>query len=596
MRRHVRKTNRAAYSKEQMQLAVASVIESGLSVRESARLHDVNYKTLGRYVKLKQVKGDILHVGYKSVRQVFTVDMEQLLVDYVKKAAQIYHGLTPKNIRELAYKLAQSNSLQMPPMWASEQIAGVDWFAGFMSRHPTLSIREPEPTSLARMTNFNRANVSLFFDNLSEVMSRGAGFGPQSIYNVDETGVVTVQKPRKIVAEKGLKQVGATVSQERGNLVTLCCAVNALGNAIPPFFVFPRVNFQSQWLATAPPGSAATGHPKATGWMTAENFLEFMKHFELHAKPTAEHPVLMILDNHSSHISIEVLEYAKDHHIIILSFPPHCSHALQPLDRSVFGPLKAYISQAMDNWMRDPQNANKAMTIHILPAMVSYAFPKAFTPQNITAGFRCTGIYPFDRNVFTDLDFMPSTVSDRPLASTGDPTATPVSVGEAHRELRNDLPPATPGTSNPVQPVIVSPEDVRPFAKAAPRDNSRKRRKSGKSAIYTDTPVKNQVAIDSVKKSRKSAGKTENAGKGAKRSLKLMKKSDEVKKGANSDEDSSDDVDKEVLQQMEKDMEQSDDNVSDVESEEKLCPDIGELQIDDHILVKFTGKFYIQLT
>ena len=123
--------------------------------------------------------------------------MEQLLVGYVKKAAQIDHSLTPKNIHELVYEVAQSNSLQISPMWASEQIAGVDWFAGFMSRHPTLSIREPEPTPLARMTNFNRANVSLFFDNLSEVMSRGAGFGPQSMYNVDETGVVTVHKTNK---------------------------------------------------------------------------------------------------------------------------------------------------------------------------------------------------------------------------------------------------------------------------------------------------------------------------------------------------------------------------------------------------------------
>jgi len=70
-------------------------------------------------------------------------------------------------------------------------------------------------------------------------------------------------------------------------------------------------------------------------------------------------------------------------------------------------------------------------------------------------------------HIFTDVDFMPSTVSDQPLASTGDPTATPVSVGKAHHKPRNDMPPATPGTSNSVQPVIVSPEDVHPFAKAA---------------------------------------------------------------------------------------------------------------------------------
>jgi helix-turn-helix, Psq domain len=265
MRHHVRKTNRGEYSRDQMQIAVAAVLNSGLSIRESARVSDVNYKTLGRYVKLHQLKGDmgLSHVGYKTVRQVFSNELEVILVEYIKKAAQIYHGPTPKNILELAYKLASTNNLKMPTRWTEEHIAGIDWFSGFMLRNPTLSIREPEPTSLARMTSFNKTNVSLFFDNLADVLSRGTGYEPQSIYNVDETGIVTVQKPCKIVAEKGVKQVGATVSQERGTLVTLCCGVNALGNAIPPFFVFPRVNFQSQWLAMAPPGSAATGHPKA---------------------------------------------------------------------------------------------------------------------------------------------------------------------------------------------------------------------------------------------------------------------------------------------------------------------------------------------
>ena len=58
--------------------------------------------------------------------------------------------------------------------------------------------------------------------------------------------------------------MSSAVSQEMGTMVTVCCAVNALGNHIPPFFVFPRFNVQENWLLTAPPGSSATGHPKAT--------------------------------------------------------------------------------------------------------------------------------------------------------------------------------------------------------------------------------------------------------------------------------------------------------------------------------------------
>jgi uncharacterized protein YbcV (DUF1398 family) len=64
-------------------------------------------------------------------------------------------------------------------------------------------------------------------------------FGPHQIYNVGETGVTTVHRPDKVVAIRGSKQVGQVTSGERGNLVTLCCAVNALGNSVPTFFVFP---------------------------------------------------------------------------------------------------------------------------------------------------------------------------------------------------------------------------------------------------------------------------------------------------------------------------------------------------------------------
>ena len=45
-------------------------------------------------------------------------------------------------------------------------------------------------------------------------------FTPNNIYNVDETGVTTVQgRPSKVLATKGKRQVGTLVSAERGQLV-----------------------------------------------------------------------------------------------------------------------------------------------------------------------------------------------------------------------------------------------------------------------------------------------------------------------------------------------------------------------------------------
>lgn len=58
------------------------------------------------------------------------------------------------------------------------------------------------------------------------------------IWNLDEVGVTTVLKPKKIVAQKGVKQIDAVVSAECGTLVTVELAANAAGNTIPPMFVF----------------------------------------------------------------------------------------------------------------------------------------------------------------------------------------------------------------------------------------------------------------------------------------------------------------------------------------------------------------------
>ena len=252
------------------------------------------------------MKGEKLEVGYKAPGSIFTLEQENFLNHYVVHASKIYFGLSPQLFRKLAYEFAVANNIKHPTSWNVNKSAGADWFGAFIKRNKNLSIRKQEATSHSRATSFNRVNVSQFFDNLGSVLDQ-YHFQPYNIYNVDETGVTTVQKPDRIIAEKGLKQVGAITSGERGKLVTITVAVNASGNMIPPFFVFPRARFHDYFLAKGPAGAEGSANPN--GWMQSEDFLKFMKHFVAVTKCSKISPVLLILDNHPSHLSIELIEY-----------------------------------------------------------------------------------------------------------------------------------------------------------------------------------------------------------------------------------------------------------------------------------------------
>lgn len=169
------------------------------------------------------------------------------------------------------------------------------------------------------------------------------------IFNLDETGITTVHKVQRVIAPKGVKQVGQVTSAERGELVTMCCIVSATGQAIPPVFIFPRVNYRDLMMTGAPEGSLGLVNP--SGWMISENFIRVIDHTVAHVQPTRDHPVILTMDNHESHISYTALEKAMANNIIIITLPSHTSNKIQPLDRTVFDPLNAAFNQNADAWM-----------------------------------------------------------------------------------------------------------------------------------------------------------------------------------------------------------------------------------------------------
>ena len=149
------------------------------------------------------------------------------------------------------------------------------WFYDFMKRHPELSLRQAEATSTARARGFNKRIVGEYFDKLEALIDKHR-FDAAHIFNVDESGITTVQKPGKVIARRGKKQVGSLTSDERGFTTTVLCCFSASGTYVHPMMIFKRKRLADELNIGAPPGSNVCCNE--SGWMTKELFVKWLKH------------------------------------------------------------------------------------------------------------------------------------------------------------------------------------------------------------------------------------------------------------------------------------------------------------------------------
>ena len=406
-----RTTTRAEYSQADLEKAVSEVKQGG-KIRDVASRYKMHASTLSRAIK-RQINTGTLIKPKIGVSTLFSFEQERELVDYIKNSARMFHGISLEQAQKLAFSFAGNIGIQTPEPWTKNKGASRDWVYGFRRRHCDLSLRVPEATSLARVRGFNKEDVDLFFDNLEKIRDKHP-FTPLQIWNLDETGCMTVQKPNRVLSAKGVKQLGQATSQERGSLVTVCCCVNAAGECLPPAYIFPRVHFQHHMLKGAPPGSL--GLASKSGWMTTDLFGEVVVHFTKYMRSSKQSPAVLIMDNHSSHVSPVAMKAAKANGVYILTIPSHCSHRLQPLDLSVYGPFKAFYNRTMSSWMKD--NPGQSVTIYEVAEISKRALLKAGTHENIQKGFEASGVYPLNRDIFTEDMFLPG-AGDKPVGSPG---------------------------------------------------------------------------------------------------------------------------------------------------------------------------------
>lgn len=98
-----RKTDRGLQPESLFENA-ASEVAQGKSVRAAAKSHDVCHVTLYRFIKKKErltvSEGTpTVSTGYRPASKVFTAEQETILSEYLLRAADLYYGLSPKEVR-----------------------------------------------------------------------------------------------------------------------------------------------------------------------------------------------------------------------------------------------------------------------------------------------------------------------------------------------------------------------------------------------------------------------------------------------------------------------------------------------------------------
>ncbi|KAJ8974978.1 hypothetical protein NQ317_013486 [Molorchus minor] len=338
---------------------------------KASKVFGVPRTTLEARVKKRE---DLAKKGLGYHKPVFSPEQEEQLVQHILSMEARLFGFTLNDLRSLAFQLAFRNNL--PHQFNIEKKkAGKAWLYGFLSRHPNVRLRTPEPTSLARAIGFNRPAVEKYFLLLREVLDKHK-IPPDRIYNVDETGVMTVPKKQsKCLSLKG----------------------------------------KDSWF---------------------DQFISF-------SKPSKEHPVLLLLDGPTTHTkNLDVIDKAREKGVVLLCFPPHTTHRLQPLDVSFMAPLSTYYSSEVQRWMQ--QHPGRPVTIAQIGKLFGTAYMKAASVQTAVNGFRKTGIHPLNPEIFPDWMYEPAETTNRPIDAHDQDQENNISLSQVQLS-----PPATSQTTVP---------------------------------------------------------------------------------------------------------------------------------------------------
>ena len=409
------------FSSEDLAQALDDLIQKKGSIRKTAAAYGIPYSTLRDHHKGVSKK------RYAGRPTVLTYQEEKEIVQTCIVLQEMGFPLDKSSLGSVVSDYIKATARDNP---FAADYPGPDWFSGFMKRWKnTLSQRKPQHLSKKRAGALTKERVEGWMEFVEKVYRKAGLFRlsrkelSRRLWNCEETAFATASSSKSVIAKRGSKSVYETMAGSGREHITVHWCGNVNGDQIPPYVLYKAQHLYHIWTHNGP--TDCTCGVSSSGWMEKPNFYSwFVKGFlpqvrklkmippkpakesqpstlvdtsaidcSEGSKDTADNPgVILFFDGHYSHISLEVINVARENNITLVTLPPNTTHALQPLDVGVFGPMKRCWQKLLTDHKR--KTRGKGIDKVVFPRLLKQLSDTSMKRHHFEGAFRGSGLYP----------------------------------------------------------------------------------------------------------------------------------------------------------------------------------------------------------
>ncbi|KAG8224511.1 hypothetical protein J437_LFUL004994 [Ladona fulva] len=323
---------------------------------------------------------------------VFTSDEEMAFASLLDKVCDFGFPVDELDFRYIVkcYLEKQGRSVE----FFHNNHPGRDWVKLFMKRHPHLSIRFENNIKRARAA-IDETVITQYVDNMSDLTK---DVPPDRIYNYDETCMSDDPGRCKIIFRRGCEYPERVINSTKSTVTVMLCG-NEAGSSIPPYIIHKAEHLWTTWAENGPMGTRY--NRSKHGWIDLAIFEEWFTTHHLTVLKQQSGKKIVVRDNLSSHLSLNVVKLCEENDIKFVCLPPNSSHLTQPLDIAYFRPLKAKWRDIMTKWKQSEAGKRVASLPKDQFPMQLRTVLDEIQPslsKNLKAGFKKAGIYPANKD------------------------------------------------------------------------------------------------------------------------------------------------------------------------------------------------------